>query len=150
VKREPIGRSGIRRFMRGHFPILLSALAVVVLAGCASHAPDPRESWQGAPYDEVVLAWGTPARSARLSDGRLAYTWVSDGSLPRSGASPSIGVGIGSGGVGIGTGIVFGSSGSAELVRCERTLIFDGGRVVDQTWQGTNEYCNGFGRPPTH
>jgi hypothetical protein len=132
--------------MDSRFSLPAAALAAA-LAGC-SHEPvaDPRDTWTGAAYDEVVLAWGTPVRSAGLSDGRQAYTWVSEGSQPAPSASPSIGIGIGSGGrVGIGTGVVFGSSGGAPA-RCERTLIFEGGRVVDQTWQGTVEYCNTFGR----
>jgi hypothetical protein len=128
--------------------IAVLAVALAVLAGCASRGdpvPEARNSWHGAAYDDVVLAWGTPTRSAQLSDGRHAYTWVSEASLPRGGVSPSVGIGIGRGGVGIGTGVIFGGGG-AELVRCERTLIFDGGRVVDQTWQGPAEYCNTFAR----
>lgn len=148
MTREPIGRSGIGKIMRRRFSLLAAAaLAAGALAGCASQSPvaDARDSWLGATYDDVVLAWGTPVRSAALSDGRQAYTWVSEGSLPRSGVSPSVGIGVGSGGVGIGTGIIFGSAG-AEPARCERTLIFAGGRVVEQNWQGATEYCNGFAR----
>jgi hypothetical protein len=136
--------------MDRRFSSLWAALAAAVLAACASQDPlaEPRASWLGASYDEVVLAWGTPVRNATLSDGRHAYTWVSDGSLPRGGVSPSIGIGVGSGGrVGIGTGVIFGTGGGGELVRCERTLIFEGARVVDQTWQGPADYCNGFARP---
>jgi len=124
----------------------VAALAVAVIAGCASEPPaDARDTWAGAPYDDVVRAWGTPVRSADLSDGRRAYTWVSEGSLPQTGASPSIGIGVGSGGVSIGTGIIFGSAGAAPA-RCERTLIFESGLVVEQNWQGAAEYCNGFAR----
>jgi hypothetical protein len=134
--------------MRSRFPLLGSAvLAVAVSAGCASRAPiaDPRDTWLGAAYDDVVRAWGTPVRNAALADGRHAYTWVSEGSLPRTSVSPSIGIGIGSGGVGIGTGVIFGAGG-AEPARCERTLIFEGGMVVEQNWLGQAEYCNGFAR----
>jgi hypothetical protein len=150
VTGEPIGLAHSRRIMAKHSTLAVAAaLAAAILAGCASRPPvtAPRDSWLGAAYDEVVLAWGAPARSATLSDGRQAYTWISEGSRPRTGVSPSIGIGIGSGGVGIGTGVIFGSGGS-EPVRCERTLIFDGGRVVDRNWQGPAEYCNGFGRNP--
>jgi hypothetical protein len=125
-----------------------AALVLALAAGCASQpVPEAREGWQDAAYDDVVLAWGTPTRSALLSDGRYAYTWVSEGSLPRTGVSPSIGIGVGSGGIGIGTGVVFGGAG-AEFARCERMLIFEGGRVVDQAWQGPTEYCNTFARVP--
>ncbi len=121
---------------------------VLVLAACASRepAPDPRAAWLGAAYDDVVRAWGTPVRSATLTDGRQAYTWAWEGSRPRTGVSPSIGIGVGSGGIGIGTGVVFGSGGGSEPVRCERTLIFEGGRVAEQNWQGPPEICDAFGR----
>jgi hypothetical protein len=123
-------------------------LLIVLLAGCATPGPqatDAKDAWIGAPYDEVVSRWGAPARSTRLSDGREAHTWVSEGSLPRASVWPSVGIGVGSGGVGIGTGVTFGSGGS-ERVRCERTLVFKDGWVVEQNWEGPAEYCNGFRR----
>ena len=124
-------------------------LIVLFLAGCASpggELAEARDSWDGATYDEVVLRWGTPARSTKLTDGSNVYTWISEGVGTRGSVSPSIGIGIGSGGgVGIGTGVMFGSAGGAP-VRCERTLIFREGRVAEQTWQGPQEYCNTFRR----
>lgn len=124
-------------------------LIVLFLAGCASPGGEfagARDSWDGATYDEVVLRWGTPARSTKLTDGSHVYTWISEGVGTRGSVSPSIGIGIGSGGaVGIGTGVMFGSAGG-EPVRCERTLIFRDGRVAEQTWQGPQEYCNTFRR----
>jgi hypothetical protein len=130
------------RFLCG--AVLLAAAAW----GCAPRtpAPDPREAWLGAAYDDVVRAWGTPVRSATLSDGRQAYTWAWEGSRPQTGVTPSIGIGVGSGGVGIGTGVIFGSGGGSEPVRCERTLIFDAGRVAEQNWQGPADPCDRFGR----
>jgi hypothetical protein len=127
----------------------IALLAAVLLAGCATRGDEiaeAREPWQGATYDEVVRAWGTPARSTKLSDGSSVYTWVSEGVGTRGRVSPSVGVGISSGGgVGIGTGVMFGSSGG-EPVRCERTLIFREGRVAEQNWQGPAEYCSSFRR----
>jgi hypothetical protein len=126
----------------------IAALIAVLLAGCATPGADvteARDSWSGAAYDEVVLKWGTPVRSAKLTDGRDAYTWVSDGTVSRGSVYPSIGIGVGSGGVGIGTGVTFGAGGG-ELARCERTLIFKDGRVVEQTWQGPAAYCGSFRR----
>ena len=124
-------------------------LTVLFLAGCASPGgefAEARGSWDGATYDEVVLRWGTPARSTKLTDGSNVYTWISESVGTRGRVSPSIGIGIGSGGaVGIGTGVMFGSAGG-EPVRCERTLIFREGRVAEQTWQGPQEYCNTFRR----
>ncbi len=127
----------------------IATLIVVLLAGCAApggEVTEARESWVGATYDEVVLRWGTAARSTKLTDGRNVYTWVSDNVGSRGGSSVGFGIGGGSsGGIGIGTGIMFGSGGG-ETVRCERTLIFKDGRVVEQNWQGPAEYCKSFGR----
>jgi hypothetical protein len=127
--------------------VRIAALIVVLFAGCATTGGlgEARDSWDGATYDEVVRAWGTPVRSTKLNDGRDAYTWVSDGALSRGGVYPSIGISGGSGGFGIGTGVIFGSSGG-DPARCERTLIFKNGRVEEQNWQGLAEYCKSFGR----
>ncbi len=124
------------------------SLIALFLAGCAAtgETTGPESGWAGATYDDVVRAWGTPARSTKLSDGSNVYTWVSENVGSRGRVSPSIGIGVGSGGaVGIGTGVMFGSSGG-EPVRCERTLIFRQGRVAEQKWQGPAEYCNSFHR----
>jgi len=129
----------------------IATLMVVLLSGCAAPGAgliEARDSWDGATYDEVVLRWGTPARSTKLSDGRDVYTWVSDSVGSRGSSSVGFGVGGGRGvGVGIGTGIMFGSGGG-ESVRCERSLVFKDGRVDEQTWQGPAEYCGSFGRAP--
>jgi hypothetical protein len=127
-----------------------AALIAVLLAGCATPGgglTEATDSWSGATYDEVVLRWGTPARSTKLTDGRDVYTWVSDsvGSRGSSAVGFGIGGGGGGGGIGIGTGMMFGSGGG-EPVRCERTLIFKAGRVDEQNWQGPSEYCKSFGR----
>ena len=119
----------------------------LLLAGCASAGSNagPESGWNGASYDDVVRAWGTPARSTKLTDGAEVYTWVSEGAGTRGRVSPSVGIGFGSGGVGIGTGVMF-NSGGGETARCERTLIFRGGRVAEQKWQGPSEYCDTFQR----
>jgi len=124
------------------------ALLILLLGGCAApgETAGPESGWNGAAYDEVVRAWGTPARSTKLTDGSNVYTWVSEGVGTRGRVSPSIGIGVSSGGgVGIGTGVTFGSGGG-EPVRCERTLIFREGRVAEQTWRGPAEYCGSFKR----
>ena len=125
-----------------------ATLVVVLLVGCAAPGglTDATDSWDGATYDEVVLRWGAPVRSTKLTDGRDVYTWVSDSVGSRGGVHPSIGIsGSSGGGIGIGTGIMFGSAGG-EPMRCERTLIFKAGRVEEQNWQGPAEYCRSFGR----
>ena len=125
-------------------------MVLLLLAGCASTPPGDvdaaRSSWHGVTYDEVVASWGTPARSTKLSDGRDAYTWVSESAASRAAFYPSIGIfggsgGFGGGGVGVGVG-----PGGVEFLRCERTLFFRDGRVVDQTWHGPPDYCASFRR----
>jgi hypothetical protein len=123
------------------------ALVLVLLAGCATQQVDlsaTQAGWQGAPYDAAVAQWGTPTRSTLLADGRDARTWVSD--APAGGTwYPSIGVFGGSRGMGVGTSVMMGQSG-AEYTRCERTLFFRDGRVVEQLWQGPPSYCSTFRR----
>ena len=126
-------------------------ITLVLLAGCATtprgDISSARMSWQGATYDEVVASWGTPSRSTRLTDGRDVYTWVSESVGPsRAAIFPSIGIFGGSGGVGFGTGVSVGGGGGGEWVRCERTLIFDNARVIEQTWYGPADYCSSFRR----
>ena len=122
---------------------------LLALAGCAS-TPDvtqAKQSWQGASYEEVVLLWGAPARSTTLSEGRQAHTWVSERTTSRGTFYPSVGIFGGSGnvgvGVGVGTSVPFGSERNA----CERTLVFDQGRVVEQNWTGPDAFCETFYRP---
>lgn len=123
-------------------------LLVALLAGCATLGHDvegAKKSWYGARYEDVVSRWGTPVRSTTFSDGRYVYTWDSEGSASGGTIYPSIGVFGGSGGVGVGTGVTFGSGGY-ERARCERTLIFRDGRVMEQTWQGQAAFCSTFRR----
>jgi hypothetical protein len=66
---------------------------------------------------------------------------------------PSVGFGVGGvrmgggGGVGVGVGTSMPVGSASPPERCERTLIFDGGRVVDQTWNGPPSMCADFRRP---
>jgi hypothetical protein len=126
---------------------------LLVLTGCATLEEDlatARQSWEGAPYEQVVREWGAPARSTKLENGDAVHTWTSRTSYARPG--PSIGVGVfgasggrhSSSGVGIGVGGPIGQSEGA--VECERTLVFRESRVVEQTWRGVPEYCAGFRR----
>jgi len=114
------------------FPV---ALAAIALAACASLDADlraARESWRGASYDEVVAAWGQPARSARDS-----HTWLSEDRPPERGAvSPGAGAG----------GAIFGAGSPGAPVRCDRTLMFRDGRAVDENWTGDPGFCKRFAR----
>jgi len=124
-----------------------SILAVaVVLTACATaedmqHA---RDSWNGASYEEVLKAWGAPMRSTKTEDGRDWHTWTTYG-----GQSPGSSVGFGVGrstfggggirGVGVGVGVPVGTPPAPE--QCERTLVFSGGKVVEQHWSGPPSLC---------
>jgi hypothetical protein len=104
---------------------LLSSLMACVVAACASTSGDDfaatRASWRGATYDQVVMAWGTPSQS-----GVDSHTWLSDDNIRYSGA-----------GVG---GVMFAAA------RCDRTLAFRDGRVVDERWSGDPGFCKQYAR----
>jgi len=126
------------------------ALIPILLAGCAAFGggiEGAKSSWQDARHDEVVLQWGAPNRQTTLADGRQAHTWVAEGGYGGS-SSVSVGVFGGSGGrgAGVGVGTIFGlpGMGGAEPQRCERTLIFENQRVVEQTWLGEPSFCSAF------
>ena len=89
-----------------------------------------------------------PARSMVLADGRDARTWVSDSAAGGLPWYQSLGIFGGSRGVGIGvgTGVVIGGPGGGQFTRCERTLFFRDGYVVEQSWQGPPDYCSNFRR----
>jgi hypothetical protein len=137
--------------MRGRITIYHSLLTLFLLAGCATTADieKAKASWQGATYDEVVARWGVPSRQTSLADGSQVYSWSSEGGGGGGGYSgSSVGVFGGSGGVGIGIGLPLPGmgGGGGEIQRCERSLTFKGGRVVDQIWQGSPRFCEGFRR----
>jgi hypothetical protein len=126
----------------------ITLLLLVLLAGCATTADieKAKASWHGATYDEVVARWGVPSRQTTLSDGSRVYSWSSEGGGGGYSGS-SVGVFGGSGGVGIGLGLPLpGMGGGGEIQRCERSLTFKDGRVVDQIWQGSPRFCEGFRR----
>jgi len=130
-----------------------TAVALALALGACATVEDvnkARDSWQGATYEEVLRAWGAPARSTTTTDGRYWYTWET---VAVAQPSSSVGIGIGgmriggggASGVGVGVGMPVGSPPAPE--RCERTLIFENGRVVDQSWQGPPSMCAEFKRP---
>jgi hypothetical protein len=121
----------------------LGVAVLLLVAGCASTEPDfvaARDSWHGVRYDDVVKAWGPPDRSDTKS-GRETHTWVARDGLPTPGLH---GGAVVSGGAGGGAGgALFGSSNEATAV-CDRTLVFSGGRVVEQTFNGPPDFCKRF------
>ena len=128
------------------------AVLSAMLVACAT-TEKAKESWAGASYDEAVKAWGPPLRSAKLSDGADVHTWIAEGG-PTYRSGPSVGFGIGgfggggrtSTGVGVGASIPIGQGSAVPPARCERTLTFRDGRLVEQSWIGQDEVCSTFGR----
>ena len=85
-----------------------------------------------------------PSRQTTLSEGSQVYTWASErggGGFP---ASVGIFGGSGGGGIGASIGLPGLGMGGGEPQRCERTLTFKGGRVVNQLWQGHPGFCSTF------
>jgi len=130
---------------------ILSAAVVVLAAACATAEKmnEARDSWQGVSYEEVLRAWGAPARSTKTPDGRDWHTWVTE-SYPQQGSSVGFGVGgtsIGRGGgvgVGVGMGVPIGAPPPPE--RCERTLIVVDGKIAESHWNGPPSLCIEFKR----
>ena len=128
-----------------HRRSVLQCSLLALLAACATTADVDRAkaSWQGATYNEVVAAWGQPTSQTLLQDGIQAYTWVAQAS---GGSGSSVGVFGGSGGGGVGIRLPFPGAGGTGDGQCQRTLGFREGRVVDQIWQGTTQFCSVFRR----
>jgi len=125
----------------------LALLAIALVPGCASTADveKAKGTWHGATYDEVVARWGAPAYQASLPDGSQVYSWVSEGGGGMYSGS-SVGIFGGSGGGGGGVGVPLPGMGGGGPQRCDRSLTFRDGRVVDQIWQGSPRFCSSFGR----
>ena len=134
---------------RSHLAVALA----VLLAACATakDVEDAQASWAGASLEDVMRAWGAPARSTKTPDGREWNTWVTESS-PQPSSSVGVGfggtrIGGGGGGVGVGVGMGIPVGSPAPPEQCERTLVFENGRVVDQHWNGPPSMCADFKRP---
>jgi hypothetical protein len=129
----------------------LSVALAVLLAACATAEKmnQARDSWLGASYEEVLRAWGAPARSTKTPDGRDWHTWVTE-YFPTP--TSTFGVGVGGGrinsgggvGVGVGMGVPIGAPPPPE--RCERTLIVVDGKVTESHWNGEPSLCIDYKR----
>jgi len=125
-------------------------IVAVLAGGCAAMEEDysaARNSWQGASYEAVIAQWGQPARHTLLADGRNVYTWSSQQGGGSGTWFPSVGIagGDATSSLGVGTGVAL-NQGAGDPLRCERTLYFKEGRVVDQSWLGPWRYCSTFRR----
>ena len=131
---------------------LASVALAALLAACATtkDVEEAQQSWFGVSYEDVMRAWGAPMRSTKTPDGRDWHTWVSE-AYPQGGSSVGVGVGGmrvgGGGGVGVGVGMGFPVGSPPPPERCERTLIFADGKVVEQHWHGPPSLCAPLKRP---
>jgi hypothetical protein len=137
--------------------ILICILSAAALVGCATQSAEidysaTRAGWQGAPYDAVVAQWGQPQRYTVMDDGGYVYSWYSQAGGGGGVAYPSTSIGVfgGSRGGGVGVGTSIGlpgmGMGGGEVVRCERTFVFRNAVVVEQTWNGSSQFCSTFVR----
>ncbi len=66
------------------------ALLVVLLAftaisiACADTRAKRMDAWVGYTIDDLIIQWGAPIRTAKLSDGRMVYSWISVKSVGRT------------------------------------------------------------------
>jgi len=66
------------------------ALLVVLLAftaisiACADTRAKRMDAWVGHTIDDLIIQWGAPIRTAKLSDGRMVYSWISVKSVGRT------------------------------------------------------------------
>jgi hypothetical protein len=73
----------IRNQRRKAAPLLKGALLVGFLAvaaisiSCADTRAKRMEAWKGHSIEELIQHWGAPNGSAKLTDGRTVYTWLS-------------------------------------------------------------------------
>jgi hypothetical protein len=132
----------------------LAVLLLVAMVGACASTEGAKKSWTGASYDDLVKAWGPPARSAKLADGADVHTWVSQGG-PTYRSGPTVGFGIGSvgmggggrsTGVGVGASVPIGGDSVTPPSTCERTLTFRDGKLIDQSWIGPDELCSVYTR----
>ena len=140
----------MERISNNRKQIVVALAALLAACATAQDVDRAKNSWQGATYEDVLRAWGAPARSTTTSDGRYWYTWETVAvAQPSSSVGFSIGGmsigGRGGTGVGVGTSVPVGSPPAPES--CQRTLIFQDGVVVDQAWQGPPSMCAEFKHP---
>ena len=136
--------------MIGRNHVSLAFAAFLAACATAQDVDRAKDSWMGATYEDVLRAWGAPAASTQTNDGRYWYTWITQSAVqPSSSVGFSIGGisfgGHGATGVGVGTSVPVGQPAPPDS--CQRTLIFQNGVVVDQSWQGPPSMCADFKRP---
>ena len=57
--------------------LLVTLFAVTAISiSCADPRNERMESWRGHPIEELIQHWGAPSGTAKLSDGRMVYTWI--------------------------------------------------------------------------
>jgi hypothetical protein len=121
-------------------------LGVLAVAGCAIDPATYNQSWEGAPYEEVVAQWGPPASSSKLDNGTDVHLWSTERVAVSSGSTVGFGVFGGGGRIGTGVGVHIPVGPPPEPARCDRRLYFSGGQVIDEEWLGAPDVCKDFKR----
>ena len=109
--------------------------AALALAACAG-ADGAGGAWEGRHLNELIHAWGPPSAVQRLADGRQVVTFTqSHDAGPKSAED-----------LGGGVTVVHGSG----SYQCQAVFRIDsGGRIMDQTVDGTVDGCDRlFGGKP--
>ncbi len=63
--------------------VVLLAFTAISIA-CADTRAKRMDAWVGHPIDDLIIQWGVPIRTAKLSDGRMVYSWISVYSVGRN------------------------------------------------------------------
>lgn len=106
----------------------VTVLALVVLAGCASRAPQIAASWQGRTLDEVVAVWGPPTASHTFDDGRRVISYRSRDII--TGFNPY-------------------APYQRRVIDCDTTFVADArGVILSSSATGGRAGCGASDRPP--
>jgi hypothetical protein len=62
--------------LKGALLVGLLAVAAISISGADTRAKR-MEAWKGHSIEELIQHWGAPNGSAKLTDGRTVYTWLS-------------------------------------------------------------------------
>jgi hypothetical protein len=67
---------------RALFVLLLAVTAFSI--ACADTRAKRMDAWRGHPIDDLIVQWGAPVSTAKLTDGRMVYSWIAVHSVGRN------------------------------------------------------------------
>ncbi|MCM2679777.1 hypothetical protein [Echinimonas agarilytica] len=123
--------------------ILYTCAAVLLLQACQTTAPSkplPQrlEEWRGASFDELVQAWGLPARQSFETE-----TGFAEWQAAQTKSGPSISLGLGGFGSNVGGSVGTTIYGDETEERCVLQVQFDANKTATQlTPKGPTELCD--------